>query len=339
MAGTPITSEDDLIAEFLAPLAAGAPGAHGLKDDCATAAPPPGYEFVLKTDAIAEGVHFLADERPEDVGWKALAVNVSDLAAKGAEPYGYLMSLSFPEAPTRDWMSAFTSGLAEAQAAFGLHLLGGDTDRRPGPIAITPIVLGTVPVGRAVLRMGARAGHVIVVTGTLGDAALGLRLRGEAQLAGQWGLDAVQVRHLQDRYRRPMPRLAVREALRAHAAAAMDLSDGIARDVARMARVAGVAARIEAGRLPRSDALAAVAQRDPDAAFAAMLAGDDYEILAAMSEAEAQGFIAKAAVAGVPATAVGHFEAGAGVVLQGADGRPIPLAPTGWDHFRPSVAR
>lgn len=333
MPSAPITSEDDLIAEFLRPLAAGFPGAHGLADDCAFAAPPPGHEFVLKTDAIAEGVHFLPDDRAEDIGWKALAVNVSDLAAKGAVPFGYLLSLAFPAAPTREWMAAFAKGLAEAQSAFGMHLLGGDTDRRPGPLAITPTVLGVVPVGKAVLRTGARVGHVVVVTGTLGDAALGLRLRTEPGLAAKWGLTAEQVRHLSERYRRPLPRLELRAALRAHAAAAMDISDGIAKDLRRLAHASGVAALIEAAKLPRSAALEAVAALDPAAAHAAMLAGDDYEILATMPEAHAAGFIAAAHRAGISATVIGSITAGSGVVMLDAAGREMAIADTGWDHF------
>lgn len=333
MTTLPITSEDDLIAEFMRPLAAGFPGAHGLADDCAVAAPPPGHEFVLKTDAIAEGVHFFADERPEDIGWKALAVNVSDLAAKGAMPYGYLLSLAFPAAPTRDWMAGFASGLAQAQRAFGIHLMGGDTDRRPGPISITPTVLGTVATGRAVLRTGSKPGHVVVVTGTLGDSALGLRLRLDPALAGRWGLDAADVAHLADRYARPSPRLAAVQALLAHAAASMDISDGIAKDLGRLARSSGVAARLEQDRLPRSPALAKVAAADPDSAWAAMLAGDDYEILATMPESAAGPYAAACADAGITATVVGHIAAGSGAAIYDGAGCVIPLGRSGWDHF------
>lgn len=333
MSTPPITSEDDLIAEFLRPLAAGYPGAHGLADDCAFTAPPPGHEFVLKTDAIAEGVHFLPDERPADIGWKALAVNVSDLAAKGAEPFGYLMSLAFPAAPTREWMSGFVQGLAAAQTAFGMHLLGGDTDRRPGPLAITPTVLGVVPAGRGVLRTRARPGDAVVVSGTLGDSALGLRLRLEPSLRQGWGLTGAAADHLLQRYARPAPRLALRDALRAHASAAMDISDGIAKDLGRLVLASRAGARIEAALLPRSDALAKVAACDPAAALTAMLAGDDYEILATMPQDQVSVFITAAEQAGVGATAIGSVTAGTGVVMVDADGREMPVARTGWDHF------
>lgn len=329
----PITSEDDLIAEFLVPLAAGAAGAHGLADDCAIAAPPPGHEFVLKTDAVAEGVHFPQGERPEDIGWKALAVNVSDLAAKGATPYGYLMSLAFPAAPSREWMAGFARGLAQAQAAFGLTLLGGDTDRRPGPFSVTPTVLGTVPVGRAVLRTRARPGDAIVVTGSLGDAALGLRLRLDEGLAASWGLDDGDASYLKARYTRPQPRLGVRDALRARATAAMDISDGIMKDLGRMARASGVAGRIEAGLLPRSAALAIVQAVDPGAAFSAMLAGDDYEVLATLPPDQAEAYARETQAAGIAATIVGHIAMGSGVAMYDATGLAMPLPRTGWDHF------
>src|SRR6202521_2847203 len=150
---TDITQDETLhgeeaIIRVLVPLAQGFPGAFGLQDDCALITPAPGTELVLKTDPVAEGVHFLSHDAPEDIAWKALAVNVSDLAAKAARPLGYLMALSFPEAPSATWLSRFAAGLAEAQARFGCHLIGGDTDRRPGPLTITITVVGKVEHGR-----------------------------------------------------------------------------------------------------------------------------------------------------------------------------------------------
>ena len=326
-------TERAIIQEFLAPLAAGHPGALGLQDDCAVIAPAPGHELVLKTDAIAEGVHFLPDDAPEDIGWKALAVNVSDLAAKGARPVGYLMSLAFPEAPTRDWMAAFARGLAEAQAAFGMHLLGGDTDRRPGPVSITPMVMGEVPVGRMVRRGAARAGDTIYVSGTLGDAALGLRLRREPGLAALWSLNGRDVEALTGRFLRPQPRLALGPAVLAHARASMDLSDGLMKDLGRMCLASCVGARVEHARLPVSAGFAAVRAADAAAAEAALFAGDDYEILCAVAPESCAAFEAGAAAAGLAVTAIGRFEAGGGVALIDSLGQPMPLAETGWDHF------
>src|SRR5438552_6732719 len=176
---------EEAIIRLLAPLARGAPGAFGLEDDCALITPAPGTELVLKTDPVAEGVHFLADDAPEDIAWKALAVNVSDLAAKAARPLGYLMALSFPEAPTARWLARFAAGLQAAQASFGCHLLGGDTDRRPGPLTISISIVGEVEAGRMVRRGTARPGEALFVSGSLGDAALGLALRKNPALVGR----------------------------------------------------------------------------------------------------------------------------------------------------------
>jgi thiamine-monophosphate kinase len=332
-----LVSEEAIIQGYLAPLAAGHAGALGLKDDCAVLAPSAGCEFVLKTDAIAEGVHFLSDDRPADIGWKALAVNVSDLAAKGARPVGYLMSLSFPAAPSRQWMADFAAGLGEAQSAFGMHLLGGDTDRRPGPISITPMVIGEVEAGRTVRRTTARAGDVAYVSGTIGDARLGLMLRQRPELAATWGLGPHDAEALTARYLRPVPRLALVAALQSCARAAMDVSDGLAKDLDRMCRASAVAATIDAMRLPLSPAFRIVRERDPDAASAALFAGDDYEILAAIPPESATAFEAAATAGGVPVTAVGHFRAagrnGAAVTLRDEKGSETALESTGWDHF------
>ena len=174
MSNEHITSEADLIA-MLTHLTAGAPGAFGLRDDCACLTPRPGYDLVLKTDPVRAGVHFFPDDPPAAIAWKALAVNVSDLAAKGARPVAYLMALSFPAPPTRTWVTEFARGLGAAQAAFGCHLIGGDTDRSPGPLSIGITVIGEVPLGAMVRRDTARPGDAIYVSGTLGDSGIGLR--------------------------------------------------------------------------------------------------------------------------------------------------------------------
>ena len=155
---SPIQSEAGIIQGYLAPLAAGYPGAFGLADDAAAITPPQGYDLIVTMDAVAAGVHFSPADPSADIGWKALAVNVSDLVAKGATPHAYLMSLAFPEPPDAAWLAAFAGGLDEAQRAFGITLIGGDTDRRPGPLSVTITAIGIIPAGRMVARGAARAG-------------------------------------------------------------------------------------------------------------------------------------------------------------------------------------
>jgi thiamine-monophosphate kinase len=328
---------EEAIIGLLAPLTEGAPGAFGLQDDCALIAPEPGTELVLKTDPVAEGVHFLPGDAPADIAWKALAVNVSDLAAKGATPVGYLMALSFPEAPTRRWLLDFAAGLKDAQTHFGCRLLGGDTDRRPGPITVSITAIGSVPQGGMVRRGTARPGDVLFVSGSIGDAALGLALARDPGLAAAWGLSPAEAEALIQRYRRPEPRLALGPALRRHASAAMDVSDGLVKDLDRMLRASGVAARLAAADVPLSAAAREFLMHAPDQSeqrLAQLItAGDDYEVLAAVPAARAAAFRAAAAGAKIQVTEVGSVGVGSGLRIEGPDGAPLPTDLTGWDHF------
>ncbi len=325
--------EAAIIAGFLAPLAAGFPGAMGLTDDCAFLTPAPGEEIVLKTDAVAEGIHFRSTDDPADIGWKALAVAVSDLAAKGARPLVYLMALSFPQMPARDWLAGLSAGLSQAQTRFGLHLAGGDTDKRPGPVTVTITVLGAVPTGRRVVRAAARPGDTILVSGTLGDSALGLKLLQEPALASEWGLTTQEAAHLAGRYLRPEPRIGLRAAILDEARAAMDLSDGLAKDLGRLCLASGVAGIIDVDRLPLSSAARKAVVADPELLAAVFAGGDDYEILATVAPESADLFIAAAASAGIAVTVIGHIGDGSGVRFLATDGSELALSATGWDHF------
>jgi len=204
-----ISGEEALIAEFWAPLAAGFSGAFGLQDDCAVIAPPAGAELVVTTDAVIAGVHFFPDADPGAIAWKALAVNVSDLVAKGAAPLAYLMSVALPEAPHRAWLDKFTQGLRTAQDAFGCQLAGGDTDRTPGPLSVSITAFGVVPAGRMVRRATARPGDHVYVSGTIGDAALGLALRRDPVLGDRCKLDAAASGYLDGKFSRPHPPVAL----------------------------------------------------------------------------------------------------------------------------------
>jgi thiamine-monophosphate kinase len=328
----PITSEDDLIARYLRPLAADFPGAFDLSDDCAVLDPPPGERLVLSVDAVAAGVHFLADDGAADIAWKALAVNVSDLAAKGAKPIAYLMSLAFPETPQPAWMEQFAAGLRQAQDGFGLALAGGDTDRRPGPLSITITAIGSTP-GRTPARQDAHSGDELYVSGTLGDAALGLKLRRDPGLAAAWGLSEAEAASLVARYLRPQPRLELRDALRRCAAAALDISDGLAKDLDRLCRASHLGAAVEVAQVPLSPAVAKAVGADPGLLTSVLTGGDDYEILAAVPATLAADFCAAAAAGGRDVTRIGALDGGSSVLLSGTGGHAISLPRSGWDHF------
>lgn len=333
MADRETGGEDALIQATFAPLASGVPGAFGLKDDCALLSPPPGMDLVLTTDAVAEGVDFFTEDAASDIAWKALAVNVSDLVAKGARPLHYLLALSFPERPSDAWLESFQAGLAEAQAAFGFSLAGGDTDRRPGPLSIAVTAIGTVERSRFVQRGTAKAGDLLFVSGTLGDSALGLRLRQTPALASALGLDEAAQDVLASRYLRPRPRTALAPLLAEFASAAMDLSDGLVKDCGRLAEASGVAAGIDGRLVPLSFPAKKAVESQPDLFRAVLAGGDDYEVLAAIPPGARDAFRAAAAKGGVAVAEIGQLAPGDGVTVLGFDGRRLALARSGWDHF------
>ncbi len=328
----PRPDEDDLVARFFRPLATGA-AALALGDDCAALTPPPGTDLVLKTDAVAAGIHFFRDDPWDLVARKALRVNLSDLAAKGAEPLGWMLSLALPD----DWREAdlarLSAGFAEDQRTYAVSLLGGDTIRSPDGLVISITVLGTVPTGRMVRRAAARPGDVLYVSGTLGDAALGLLARLEPERAAGWDLTAAEADHLARRYLLPEPRLALAPAIRAHAGAAMDLSDGLGLDLARMTKGAGVGATVDRAALPLSSAVRAALAAEPDLFDRILGGGDDYEILAAVPPRVCPAFEAQARAAGVDVAAIGRVDETAGTRIRDEQGRETAFAAGGFRHF------
>lgn len=327
-------SEEAIIAEFWAPLAAGFPGAFGLEDDCAAITPEPGRDLIVTTDAVTAGVHFFPGEDAGAIAWKALAVNVSDLIAKGAAPLAYVMSLALPETPDRTWLAAFAEGLRRAQSAFGCSLIGGDTDRTPGPLSVSITAFGTVPTGRMVRRSTAKPGDAVYVSGTIGDATLGLALRRDPALAVRCGLDAAAQAHLDARYRHPRPPVVLRDALLDHARAAMDISDGLVKDFDRLCRAARAGGQIDAASVPLSAAARAVLAAGCTTLADLITGGEDYEVLAAIAPHEAGKFEAAAAAAGTPVTRIGFIDEGAGGVrICDGSGRAMAFTRTGWDHF------
>jgi thiamine-monophosphate kinase len=304
------------IARHFRPLAG--EGALGLADDAALLTPPPGCELVLAADAMVAGVHFLADDPPESIGRKLLRVNLSDLAAMGAAPLGYLMTVALPRGLPEGWLAGFAAGLAEDQERFGLQVLGGDTVSTTGPVTLSLTILGTVPPGGALRRVGARPGDAIWVSGRIGDGWLGLRAA-----RGEWP-DPTGA--LAARYRLPEPRLALGRALRGLAHACMDVSDGLLQDLSHLCRAGGVAAEVEAALIPVSDAAAPVA--------ALATGGDDYELLFAAAPEAEEAVLAAAATAATPVTRIGRFTAAPPrVTLRGPGGEDITPERLGWSHL------
>lgn len=334
MSKTPAgTGEERLIAKFFRPLARH-PGALDLVDDAAILTPPPGSDLVLTKDAIVAGVHFFPDDPAGAIARKALRVNLSDLAAKGATPGGFLLALALPDGVTDDWLKAFAEGLGADAETYACPLLGGDTVKTPGPLMVSITALGSVPQGKMVQRRGAKPGDRLIVTGTIGDAALGLKLRREVDAVQRWKLDTKMREHLLDRYLLPQPRTALSKLVQAQASAAMDISDGLAGDLGKLCRVSGVTADIDVACVPLSDAAKTALAAEPELIETILAGGDDYEIACAIPAGHCADFIATAAKAGVQATEIGRVVVGEGAPrFIGADGKPLTFGKTSFSHF------
>lgn len=327
----PTSGEDSLIARYFKPLATD-PGAFGLVDDAAILQAC-GDEIVVTADAIVEGVHFLPDDPPDTIARKALRVNLSDLAAKGAAPAGFVLTLAL-RAQDDAWLAPFTRALGEDANLFGCPLLGGDTVSTPGPVMISVTAFGRVPPGKMVRRSGAAPGDRIVVSGTIGDAALGLDILKGGTAAAALAQDAAASQMLVGRYRVPQPRNALAQAVRDHASAAMDVSDGLAGDLAKLCAASQVSAVIDIESVPVSAVAAALLARGAVGIEAIVSGGDDYEILCAIPEAGFAAFAHAAGLAGVAVTSIGTVIAGTSVPrFLDAQGREIALKRLSYSHF------
>jgi len=336
MAGVPsdhASGEEALIARHFRPLVRD-PGAFGLLDDAATLSPPAGCDVVLTTDAIVGGVHFFPDDPPDKIGKKALRVNLSDLAAKGARPAGFLLSLALPKTVGDDWLEPFARGLGADADTYGCPLLGGDSVRTPGPVTISITAFGLVPTGAMLRRSGARSGDRVVVSGTIGDAALGLLLRRDPDTDQRWQVGRLERDHLIERYLMPQPRNAIAEALRRHASAAMDVSDGLAGDLAKLCAASGVGADIEVARVPFSEAAQQAIARTPALAETALTGGDDYEIVATVPAAALGRLVAEAGAARVALTEIGTIrDKTSGVRFFDRAGHSLMFKALSFSHF------
>jgi thiamine-monophosphate kinase len=327
------SGEDRLIAHYFRPLAKHS-GAFALTDDAAAIDPPAGCDVVLKADGIIAGVHFFPDDPPDTVGMKALRVNLSDLAAKAARPLGFLLTLALPKEIGDAWLAPFARGLGADADLFACPLFGGDTDRTPGPITISIAVFGAVPHGKMLRRAGARPGDRLVVTGTIGDAALGLMLRRDPAAGERWRLSSDQQSELRRRYLVPQPRMAIAELLGRHASAAMDVSDGLAGDLAKLCRVSGVTAAIEAARVPLSPAARTALAGEPGLIEPVLTGGDDYEVLASVPRSEVAAMCDQARAKDVAITDIGEVLAGEQEArVLDRNGQPLAFARPSFSHF------
>lgn len=334
MAEKPPPGEFDLIARYFAPLAKSFPGALGLKDDVALVDVPPGRRLVMTVDTIVAGVHFLPDDPPDAIARKLMRVNLSDLAAKGAEPYGCLMAISLPGDVTEAWLDRFAQGLAADSREFAMPLIGGDTTATPGPLTLSLTALGLVGDGSgsepgAMLRSKAKVGDRIFVSGTIGDGFLGLRVA-----RGEHGDLADRLRdYLLDCYRLPAPRVALGRGLAAIAHAAMDISDGMVADLGHICDASGVGADIQAAMVPLSDAAHIVVAREPALLPQLLSGGDDYELLFTADPADSDRITAIATAAGVPVTGIGFIVEGGKVTVSDAFAMEMALQAAGYRHF------
>ncbi len=318
----PLPGEFALIRKYFAPLAAGFSGALDLEDDACTYAPPAGHDLVLTADALVEDRHYLSSDAADLVARKMLRVNLSDLAAKGAKPVGYLMTIALGPDIDEAWIAKFSAGLAADQQEYGLSLMGGDTVATPGPTTLSLTALGIVPTGKALRRRGAKPGDRLYVSGTIGDGILGLKvLKGELLDLAAAHRDA-----LADRYHLPQPRMALGAALLSggKVTAAMDVSDGLVADAGHISESSRCGLVIRADRVPLSAGAQEALADDLDLLPLLLSGGDDYELLFTAGA----GFALPANV-----TEIGEVVSGTGVKLLDRDGAEIPMRSGGWQHF------
>jgi len=325
------SGEDSLIARYFKPIATDA-GAFALDDDAAVLKAH-GDDIVVTTDAIVEGVHFLPDDPPDTIARKALRVNLSDVAAKGARPAGFVLTLAL-RSGDEAWLAAFAKGLGEDAETFDCPLLGGDTVSTPGPLTISITVFGRLPEGKIVHRSGAKPGDRVMVTGTIGDAALGLDILTGGPVAAALSGDPTAKELLASRYRVPQPRNDLADAVRSYASASMDVSDGLAGDLTKLCAASGVSATIDAPLVPMSVAAAGLLGRGVVGLEKLIAGGDDYEILCTVPQAQLTAFTQAAGRAGVAVTEIGVIVVGGDAPrFMDANGSEIVLTRRSYSHF------
>ncbi len=320
--------EFKLIETLLAPLAQGAPGTFGLTDDAAVVTPQDGQELVVTTDAMVRGVHYLPEDPPAEIGRKLLRVNLSDLASMGASPEAYLLTLAISPETTLSWLEEFVRGLADDQREFGVRLIGGDTVRSPTTDLFSITALGWAPSAKVISRRGARPRDEIYVSGTIGDAVLGL-----ACAKGTVDVDDTAKRHFLTRFRRPDPRIELGTRLAGLASACLDVSDGLVADLAHLCDASGVGAVVNATAVPVSTPAAQQVTADQGLLISLITGGDDYELVFTAPAAEANAIGRLGHDLALPLTKVGRIVEGRGVHVVNDAGEEISIEQGGYAHF------
>ena len=321
--------EFDLIRRYFAPLAAGEPGALGLGDDAAVIKPADGHSFVVTADTIAEGVHFLPDDPPDQIAKKALRVNLSDLASMGAAPRAYTLALALGRDRDEKWVAAFASGLADDQQRFGVTLIGGDTVAAPGATTLNVTAIGEVGEGRELTRGGARAGDDIWVSGTIGDAGLGLRVLRDELSIGDASLNAAAI----SAYRLPEPRIALGNALFGLATGTIDVSDGLVADLGHICEQSSTGAVVESPAVPLSEIGVRLAADDPAWLTRLITGGDDYELLFSAPPVAESEISALAEQLALRITKIGAIEPGSELRVLDHAGNSTAIGSAGYRHF------
>lgn len=316
-------NEFSLIEKYFRPLTQNRPEALGLKDDAALLKIPRGMELVVTSDTLGAGTHFLSNEKPAFIAHKALRVNLSDLAAMGAKPYAYQLCISFPKKPAEEWAREFCGALLRDQKQFGIFCSGGDTTITKGPLNISITAFGLVPNNRAVTRAGAKPGHAIVITGSVGNALAGLRM-----LQNKFPKEKSCIAA----YQKPTPRLAAAETIRAYAAA-IDISDGLIADIGHIAKASNCAAKINLAQIQFSKPVQKLIDQKRLTREDALTGGDDYELALAVSQKNLKPLTARLIKQGLSPQIIGSFVKGEGVSLYNSLGVKLRIKKPGWTHF------
>ncbi len=321
--------EFEVIKDIFAPLSSDFKGAFNLTDDAAVFSVSEGCELVVTKDAMVSGVHFLASDTPSNIAQKLLRTNLSDLAAMGAEPKCYLLALALTEECDLEWLKGFAAGLHADQLQFRLSLIGGDTVKTPGPLTLSLTLVGEVPKGKALRRNGAQAEDFLCVTGTIGDAAMGLQVaQGEITCSSE-----VLSETLKARYFMPEPRVSVGMALRDIATACLDISDGLLADVGHLCEQSNFCAEIDQQAIPLSVAASELLAADPDLWSLVFGGGDDYELAFTIAPENLSKIQHIEQETGTPIYVIGQIVRGKGVIVRGKEGKKIDIKSRGWTHI------